>query len=49
MTSTQTAQMTKTARFVDIHILQDLPPSCLNRDDNGTPLPSTNDSRQEIQ
>ncbi|MDA8209842.1 MAG: type I-E CRISPR-associated protein Cas7/Cse4/CasC, partial [Actinomycetota bacterium] len=37
MTSTQTAQATKTARFVDIHILQDLPPSCLNRDDNGTP------------
>lgn len=23
--------------FVDVHILQDLPPSCINRDDNGTP------------
>ncbi|MHA6512492.1 type I-E CRISPR-associated protein Cas7/Cse4/CasC [Tessaracoccus sp. Z1128] len=27
--------------FVDVHILQDLPPSCINRDDNGTPKQAT--------
>ena len=26
-----------TARFVDIHVLQSVPPSCVNRDDTGSP------------
>lgn len=33
--------MTTTNHFVDIHILQDLPPSNINRDDSGTPKQCT--------
>jgi CRISPR system Cascade subunit CasC len=29
--------MTTKNLYVDVHILQDLPPSNINRDDNGTP------------
>lgn len=33
--------MTTPNYFVDVHILQDLPPSNINRDDNGTPKQCT--------
>ena len=29
--------MGRKAMFVDVHVLQTVPPSCINRDDTGSP------------